>query len=133
MKVCLTTPLRVSDAFDAMRRQAADALVFCSVPLVPLCVVRCRVVGVLPMLDNNDKDWKLLCVAEGDPRLAHVREARDLPPHALREAAHFFATYKQLEKNKSVEIGEVQDAAAARRFVLDALREYSDEHRRSTL
>eukprot|EP00793_Prasinoderma_coloniale_P000176 PRCOL_00005685-RA len=113
---------------------AADAMVLCSVPLAPLCIVRARPVGVLPMIDGGEKacgiqDWKVICVAEKDPHYAHVADASQLPPHALKEARHFFATYKELEKNKRVAVGELQGVEVARAFIQECLEAYAAQRR----
>jgi inorganic pyrophosphatase len=57
------------------------------------------------MEDEKGLDEKVLAVCSKDPRYAEVKTLRDLPEHTLREIAHFFETYKSLEKKKWVKIG----------------------------
>ena len=40
-----------------------------------------------------------------DPHYAEVHSLRDIPEHVLREIAHFFGTYKALEKSKWAKVG----------------------------
>jgi inorganic pyrophosphatase len=74
-----------------------DVLVLAEEPVVPGCLVDVRPVGVLHMLDNGAHDRKVLAVQACDPRLSHLADLEDVPPHWLREIENFFNTYKDLE------------------------------------
>jgi inorganic pyrophosphatase len=80
-----------------------DGLVIMDQPTFPGCVIAARPVGMMEMIDGGDRDEKVLCVPDKDPRYAHVKSLKDIPQHRLDEIAEFFRTYKNLEK-KSVEI-----------------------------
>jgi inorganic pyrophosphatase len=80
-----------------------DALLVIDEPTFPGCRVWARPVGVLEMRDDKGADYKVLCVAEGDPNQAHVEVLEDMRPHRLVEIEHFFETYKLLE-DKTVEV-----------------------------
>jgi inorganic pyrophosphatase len=80
-----------------------DGLVIMDQPTFPGCVIAARPVGMMEMIDGGDRDEKILCVPDKDPRYAHVKSLKDIPQHRLDEIAEFFQTYKNLEK-KSVEI-----------------------------
>jgi inorganic pyrophosphatase len=89
-----------------------DAMVLLEEPTFPGCHVWARPVGGLRMRDENGEDFKVLCVAIGDPLWEHATQLGQVSPHRLREIEHFFATYKLLE-NKSVEVygwSKVEDA-----------------------
>ena len=62
-----------------------------------------RPVGVLEMRDEKGADYKILCVALGDPNQAHIDRVEQMRPHRLVEIEHFFETYKLLE-DKTVEV-----------------------------
>lgn len=79
-----------------------DALVLVADPVYPGCAVRCRAVGVYVMSDEHGPDEKVLCVPAKDPRYADVRDVDDVSPYALREIAHFFDVYKDLEPGAHV-------------------------------
>jgi inorganic pyrophosphatase len=55
------------------------------------------------MSDEQGVDFKVLCVALGDPLYNHVDALRQVSPHKLLEIEQFFNTYKKLE-DKSVEV-----------------------------
>lgn len=82
-----------------------DILVIVRDPTFPGCVVPARVLGYLATVDNGKEDYKLLAVADCDPRYDHVQTLEDLPEHHLKEIANFFQSYKVLQ-NITVEVGE---------------------------
>jgi inorganic pyrophosphatase len=55
------------------------------------------------MRDEQGFDFKVLCVALGDPHQQHIERLEQVRPHRLVEIEHFFETYKMLE-NKSVDV-----------------------------
>ncbi|PWA12403.1 inorganic diphosphatase [Pueribacillus theae] len=79
-----------------------DILVYTTFPTFPGCVIDARVIGVLIMSDDKGKDEKLLAVPVEDPRFNHVTTLEDLPGHVLKEIAHFFQVYKDLENKETV-------------------------------
>ena len=73
--------------------------------LAPGCVVDVRALGYMIMEDEKGLDEKVLAVPVSDPRFEEYRTLRDVPEHLLREIAHFFETYKALEKKKWAKVG----------------------------
>ena len=86
-----------------------DAIVLLAEPTFPGCHMWARPVGGLRMSDEKGDDFKVLCVALGDPLWSHVKRLDQCRPHRLREIEHFFATYKLLE-DKSVDVDGWADA-----------------------
>jgi inorganic pyrophosphatase len=80
---------------------ALDALVLVWEPTFPGCLIEAKPVGVFNMLDENRPDAKVLCVPCADPNWNYINTLADVPPHLLKEIAHFFAIYKELEKKKT--------------------------------
>ncbi|NES45909.1 inorganic diphosphatase, partial [Moorena sp. SIO2C4] len=64
-----------------------------------------RPIGMLEMIDGGDRDEKILCVPDKDPRYAEVKTLQDIAPHRLDEIAEFFRTYKNLEKKVTKILG----------------------------
>jgi inorganic pyrophosphatase len=87
-----------------------DGMVLMDQPTFPGCVIAARPIGMLEMIDGGDRDEKILCVPDKDPRYANVKSLSDIAPHRLEEIAEFFKTYKNLEK-KVTEILGWQDVA----------------------
>jgi inorganic pyrophosphatase len=90
-----------------------DALLLIDEPTFPGCHVFARPVGCLEMSDEKGADFKILCVAVGDPHQAHVSKLSDIRPHRLVEIEHFFQTYKLLE-DKTVDVIGWEDVTRAR-------------------
>ncbi len=98
-----------------------DVLVITPVPLVSGCVIKCRPIGVLVMSDEAGKDQKVLAVPVdkiGGGMYNHVQSIHDLPEIQLKQIAHFFEHYKDLEKGKWVKIEGWQDRQAAEQEIV---------------
>lgn len=80
-----------------------DALLLIDEPTFTGCHVWARPIGGLEMRDEKGFDFKVLCVAVGDPHQAHVERLDQVRPHRRIEIEHFFLTYKLLE-DKAVEM-----------------------------
>jgi inorganic pyrophosphatase len=75
-----------------------DILVIASEPTVPGCIVPARVLGYLATVDRGMEDYKLIAVADCDPRYAHIQRLEDLSPFVLQEISNFFENYKVLQQ-----------------------------------
>ncbi|MEM9219468.1 MAG: inorganic diphosphatase [Cyanobacteria bacterium P01_F01_bin.150] len=75
-----------------------DGMVIMDQPTFPGCVIAARPIGMLEMIDGGDRDEKLLCVPDKDPRYVDVKSLDDIASHRLDEISEFFRTYKNLEK-----------------------------------
>jgi len=74
-----------------------DILVICSLELVPMCLVEAKVIGVMHMVDNNERDDKIIAVAAQDMSVNYINDVSDLPPHTEKEIIRFFEDYKKLQ------------------------------------
>jgi inorganic pyrophosphatase len=79
-----------------------DALVLMPEPTYPGVRVRARVVGVFWIMTGHGREAKLVCVPDGDPAYHDVSDLIQLPEHQLREIAHFFDIYRDLDPGKDV-------------------------------
>ncbi len=89
-----------------------DVLVLSEESLIPGCLVKCRPIGVLDMIDGGEGDAKVLAVPVKDPRYEHVEDLKDVAPHLLEEIREFFRVYKNLQ-NKEVEVADWNDKQRA--------------------
>lgn len=91
---------------------ALDVVLLTTHPLAPGILVEARPIGIMHMVDGGEPDEKVIAVAASDPRYADVKDITDANQHVLKEIAHFFATYKQIQK-KEVQVGAFENRAAA--------------------
>lgn len=91
---------------------ALDVVLLTTYPLMPGILVRARPIAILPMVDGGESDAKVLAVPCDDPRFKEVQDLGDVNKHTLKEIAHFFLTYKQIQ-NKEVTLGEWEGKDAA--------------------
>lgn len=105
-----------------------DAIVFGSDPLVPGCLVEARPIGLLKMIDGGEEDYKVLAVQVKNPRFDNVKDIEDIKAtheHSLKEIAHFFAAYKELE-NKKVEVIGWENSQKAKEEIIKAQELYKN-------
>jgi inorganic pyrophosphatase len=102
-----------------------DVLVLGQEPVVPLCILRARAIGVITMRDEKGQDDKIIAVHVDDPEYAHYRDVSELSPHRVLELQRFFLDYKVLE-NKTVDLGALRGPADAEEVVRDAARLYRE-------
>ena len=106
-----------------------DVLVLCQETVVPLTLIHARTIGIITMVDQGEKDHKIIAVATDDPEFNAYREAAEMPSHRLTMLRRFFQDYTQLE-GKVVEVDEIQPSKAAFPIIEDALTRYSQQRRR---
>lgn len=78
-------------------RDPLDILVLGQEPVVPMCILTARPIGVMQMIDQDEEDDKIIAVHEHDPAFSHYRDINQLPQHTLFELQQFFEDYKKLE------------------------------------
>ena len=91
---------------------ALDVVLLTTYPLAPGILVKARPVAIMEMIDGGERDDKVIAVPVDDPRFDDVRDLADLNKHFIKEATHFFETYKKVQ-NKEVTIGKWLGAAEA--------------------
>ena len=106
-----------------------DVLVLCQETVVPLTLIHARTIGLMTMIDQGEKDHKVIAVATEDPEFNSYREAAEMPSHRLHMLRRFFQDYTQLE-GKVVEVDEIQPAKVAFPIIEDSLARYSRQRRK---
>ena len=110
---------------------ALDALVFLSERVVPGCVVKCRIIGLLEMEDEEGIDHKIVCVpakTKIDPICGAWQSLDDVPEMKQKQIKHFFEHYKDLEPGKWVKVVGWEGIDAAKAEVVTGLAAYAKDH-----
>lgn len=87
-------------------------------------VVPARPIGVLYMIDDGEKDEKLICVPADDVSKDHIKDLRDLGDNFQKVVEHYYAHYKDWKKGwtgSPVSFDGWGDAEAAKKVVLDSI------------
>ena len=103
-----------------------DVLVLCQEDIIPLTLVECYPIGVLIMIDGNERDEKIIAVAKKDPFLNVYNDISELPAHISSEIKHFFEVYKQLE-NKTTEVEEFLGRTEAEAIIEKSIMNYKEK------
>lgn len=97
---------------------------------VPIgCVVKCRIIGVMIMEDEEGRDEKLIVMPSKkvDKRLAHINDIKDLPIEILEKIEHFFQHYKDLSKGKFVKTGGFKGKNEALQYYMQSQQMYTNQ------
>ena len=85
-----------------------DVLVLCSQEIYPMTLVRCYPIGVIHMIDNGQRDDKIVAIPCND------------------EIVHFFQVYKELE-HKTTAVDEVEDVYSAKEIIAADIEHYIEK------
>lgn len=91
-------------------------------------VVPARAIGVLYMVDDGERDEKLICVAADDVTKSHIQSVDDLGSNFKPMVEHFYKQYKAWKKGwqgTKVEFNGWGDAEAAKKEIMNAVDLYS--------
>ncbi|MCX7798503.1 MAG: inorganic diphosphatase [Melioribacter sp.] len=114
-------PQTISDDGDPL-----DILVLSSIEVDPLCIIEAKVIGLMRMVDDNEKDDKIISVAKNDISLNYINELKDLPPHATIQLKRFFEDYKKLE-HKHVIVEKIFGKKEAYKIINQSITRYKKE------
>ena len=81
------------------------------------------------MIDDGDRDEKVICVAVKDPRFSEFVDISDLGEHMRKEIAHFYEVYKELQ-GKHVEVLSWKGAEDAKKVVKEGMELYNNKETR---
>lgn len=123
---------RVKSLMPGAETGDGDPLDICVISERPIqkseVILKARVVGVLPMLDNGEADYKIVAVLENDNMWHEVHDVSDMPKVLVDRLRHYFSTYKMLTpEDHKVEIAEAHGREAAEKVVEAAIADYLDQ------
>lgn len=103
-----------------------DILVLGQEPVVPLCHIVARPIGVMKMIDQGEADDKIIAISLHDPEYYHFEDISELPEHRLKELKRFFEDYKVLE-NKEVVVENFLGPKEAKEIINEAKSLYGEK------
>ncbi len=117
-------PLTLADDGDAL-----DCLLISSEPMLPLSFTYAKPIGVVRMIDSNERDYKILAVPLRDPFYNNYNDINEMPRHIVDEISHFFTVYKSLE-DKNTFIKSIEGKEFAMGVIRDCKKAYDDEEKK---
>jgi|SRR5690625_107720 len=103
-----------------------DVLVLSQVDIIPMCLVKTKVIGVLRMIDDGEPDDKIIAVATDDMSVQHINSVEELSDHYKEELINFFEDYKKLER-KTVEVSGIEGKESAIEIIEKSITAYKDK------
>lgn len=94
-----------------------DVFVLSQDPLFPSCVINCQIIGVIEMIDDGEKDDKLIAIPSPElnfPNLYFINN--EISKDAINDIRFFLKNYKSLE-NKKVELGKILNSVEANKLI----------------
>ncbi|MFY9268275.1 MAG: inorganic pyrophosphatase [Candidatus Manganitrophaceae bacterium] len=92
-------------------------------------ILKARVVGGLPMLDDGEADDKIIAVLNNDYLWSDVKEISELPGVLVERLRHYFETYKLVPgKDSHVSIDATYNREHAERVIQAAMEDYQEEY-----
>jgi len=109
----------------------ADPLDICVISERPIAnseiILKARVVGGLPMLDDGEADHKIIAVLNNDHIWKNVDDVSQLPEVIVNRLRHYFSTYKMLTPDEEkVAIDKPYGREEAARVIKAAMADYED-------
>jgi len=111
----------------ALDKDPLDVLIFNHDPIDRGSLVRCRVLGVLDFVDNDEIDYKVIAVPHWAPKSRYPR-LNSIEPEHLKIFKQFFRIYK-IDRASTVKVGEWKNGKKATTVVLDAHNRWQERQK----
>jgi inorganic pyrophosphatase len=105
-----------------------DVIVLMSEPLIPGCMIKCKIVACLQTTDDDGEDPKLIAfpIEKVDPTYKDIYDLNDIDEHTLNKIRYFFQHYKDLE-NKTVDVGTLLPLDKSLIIYRESLRRFAEK------
>lgn len=104
-----------------------DVMVFSSFHTFPGCLLTCRPIGTLRMIDSGEQDNKIIAVPSKDPRFEKVQDLADIAPHLKKEIKNFWENYSELQPGKKIKVEGWSGKEAAWEIITSAVKNYQEK------
>lgn len=102
-----------------------DGIVLMQDAITPLSILKVHPIGIVKLMDNDEKDDKIICVHPNDPMYRNYKSFEDLPEYEITRLEWFFNEYKDLMKDEA-HVLEFQGAEAAKQAVKQCRKNYKN-------
>jgi inorganic pyrophosphatase len=102
-----------------------DALLIIDESVPSGIVIPSRPIGVLYMVDDGDKDEKLICVPDKAVTVDNIKEVDDLGPNFKKIVEHFYSHYKDWKNDwqgVKMQFNGWGDAATAKKVIEESIK-----------
>ncbi len=106
-----------------------DIFVLTHTPTYPLTICDVKVIGVIRMIDNEERDDKIIAVHSTDPRFGEWDSLKEIPQHYLAELRHFLETYKELQ-GKKTKVYKILGRSDAYKDIKHGIELYKKEYKK---
>ncbi len=104
-----------------------DIMVVSSYPTFPGCLIICRPIGAIRIIDSGEKDNKIIAVPKHDPRLNKIEKLSELNSHFRKEVANFWENYSELQPEKKIKIDGWSEKEVAWKIIARAMKNYQEK------
>lgn len=103
-----------------------DVLMLGDFKILPMTLVKIKIIGVLIMTDEKGQDEKLIAIPHYsvDPTYKNINDLDDIPKHLLSKIKHFFEHYKDTEPDKWVKVEGFKNKEFAEKIYLESKTTY---------
>jgi inorganic pyrophosphatase len=109
-----------------------DVLVLMDEPVVPGCVIRARLIGVIEAEQSENGKWlrndRLIAVATHAQTYDEAKHLSDLRPHLVKEIEQFFASYNTL-RGRKFKAGDEAGPKKARALVEAGVKKFKKKRK----
>jgi inorganic pyrophosphatase len=109
-----------------------DVLVLMDEPVVPGCVIRARLIGVIEAEQSENGKWlrndRLIAVATHAQTYDEAKHLSDLRPHLVKEIEQFFASYNTL-RGRKFKAGDEAGPKKARALVKAGVKKFKKKRK----
>jgi inorganic pyrophosphatase len=100
-----------------------DILVLCQLSVPPLSLIKCKPIGVMPMVAEGKEDNKIIAVAATDPEYGQYNDISELPAFKVLMIVQFFNDYRAQE-GANVKSSKPVGGEEAKRIICQDRTEY---------
>jgi inorganic pyrophosphatase len=104
-----------------------DVVLLMNESLLPGCIIKCKIIGCLIMVDQQENDPKIIAVPlkKVDPNAENINDICDISTTNKNNIKYFFSHYKDLEYKK-VEVSEFVDKSFAIDIYENSCKRYNE-------